>query len=67
MSWDNVEEACDILDKEQYPYILLLGNGNRTKIYANTGKDNLPMLEEWLETGHFNNILREHIKHIKSQ
>lgn len=66
MTLDFIEDACEILDKDDAPYILFVGDVRVTRIFSNIGEDNLDMLEGWLEDGHWEAMLREHIEKVRN-
>jgi hypothetical protein len=62
-SFDNVEDALEILDKSSFPYLLLLPNRKNTfLIYSNLGGYiNNDTMIDLLESGHINNAIRQHL------
>ena len=65
MTNDFIEDACDTLDSSGAPYVILVGDGPLTKVFSNIGKPNLEMLERWLDDGHFEKIIRDHLNSIR--
>jgi hypothetical protein len=66
-SFDNVEDALEILDKSSFPYLLLLPNRKNTfLIYSNLGGYvNNDTMIDLLESGHINNAIRQHLNKDK--
>jgi hypothetical protein len=60
MSNDFIEDACDILDRTEAPYIILVGDGPATKVFSNLGEENKAMMERWVDDGHIQQIFRDH-------
>lgn len=62
-SFDNVEDALDLLDKSSFPYLLLLPNRkNAFLIYSNLGGYvNNDTMIDLLESGHIANAIRNHL------
>jgi hypothetical protein len=62
MTNDFLESASELLDMSGEPYIIVVGRKGITKTVANFGSDNRKMLECWLESGHWNKILENHLR-----
>ena len=62
-SFDNVEDALDLLDKSSFPYLLLLPNRkNAFLIYSNLGGYvNNDTMIDLLESNHITNAIRNHL------
>jgi hypothetical protein len=67
MSLDLIEDALDLLDKDERPWLLVLGDGKKTRLFSNLGENNLDMLKGWVWEGHWNHMLEEHIRHIEEK
>lgn len=57
----------DLLDKDDRPWFLVVGDGRRSRVFSNLGKENVQMLKDWLEDGHWNRILSDHINFIEEK
>lgn len=66
MTNDFIDDAADVLDQSLEPYIIIVGRGQKLVLTSNFGEDNLEVLETWLHSGHWNLLLKDHIKEIKS-
>lgn len=66
MTNDFIEDACDVLDQCDAPYIILFGDGGSTKVVSNLESYHLPMLERWVDDGHINQIFRDHIRSMRN-
>lgn len=66
MTNDFIEDAADLLDQSPEPYIIIVGRGNTMIFTSNFGDNNIKVLEEWLSSGHWNQILKDHLKKLKS-
>lgn len=67
MTNDFIDDACDLLDRSGGPYVVLFGDGPVTKVVSNLGDENLPMIEDWIESGHIELIFQNHIERIKKK
>jgi hypothetical protein len=65
MTNDFIEDAADLLDQSDEPYIIIVGRGNSMIFTSNVGGNNIKILEEWLISGHWNQMLEDHLKKIK--
>ena len=61
MTLDFIEDAADALDKSDAPYIIVFGIANSTRLLSNLELSDKEMLRGWLESGHWNQILKDHL------
>ena len=64
-SFDNVEDALDMLDKTDFPYLLILPNRETTfLLYSNLGSynGNVDTMKNMCESGHLAIEITKHLK-----
>ena len=58
-SLDSVDDACDVLDKSEFPYVLMIMQGpNSTRFVSNLGKQGM------VESGELLHELHHHLEHF---
>lgn len=67
MTTDFLEDAADVLDKCESPYIIFLGDGDMMRISTNVGEECIPVFEEWLAEGYLDSLLRDMIQSLRQQ
>lgn len=65
MTLDFIDDACDSLDEDGRPYILIVGEDDGSLLFSNISEENIELLEEWLKDGHWNEMLRQHIDQLR--
>lgn len=65
MSFDFIEDACDTLDKTEFSYVLLVGNGNKTAVFSNIGKDNIEILRRMAKDNFLKKVILDHLKKVE--
>lgn len=65
MTNDFIEDAADLLDQSPEPYMIIVGRKNLMLVTSNFGDENIALLEDWLASGYWNQVLKDHIKQLK--
>lgn len=61
-SLDAIEDAIDTLTKAGFSFVLMVGiSQNRTRVDSSLDPSEKEMMRGWLETGHFDTILGDHL------
>lgn len=63
-SLDNVEDALDQLDRDDFPYLFFMAQGDEAcRIYSNLGEEsqNIETMREMIESGAMQEMLQNHM------
>lgn len=63
-TWDFIDEADRILREGDEVFILFVGSGKSTRIVSNHAAENREMLERWIDSGFWNDLLRKHLENL---
>jgi len=57
----------DVLDQSDDLYLILVSRGSVTKAFSNFGKEEIPILKDWIIHRHVDQIIRDQIKIIQKE